>query len=102
MLKRDHMEDLLWWLFVGSKGGINRVRIINLLHEKPHNAYNISEILELNYKTVRHHLKLLEDHNVIATPPGVKYGAVYFLSEEMKENFESFKNIQKNVRKRGK
>jgi hypothetical protein len=39
---------------------------------------------------------------VIATPPGVKYGAVYFLSEEMKENFESFKNIQKNVRKRGK
>ncbi|MTK10657.1 MAG: winged helix-turn-helix transcriptional regulator [Clostridiaceae bacterium] len=94
------MKDLLWWLFIGSKGGINRVKIIELLHNEPYNAYNISEILELNYKTVRHHLRLLEEHNVIVTPPGVRYGAIYFLSEDMKENYELFETIQKNIKQR--
>ena len=95
------MKDLLWWLCIGSKGGINRVKIINLLQDNPYNAYNISKILELNYKTVRHHLKLLSEHNVVVTPPGVKYGAVYFLSEDMKENYELFEKIQENVTKIG-
>jgi DNA-binding transcriptional ArsR family regulator len=95
----DPMKDLLWWLCVGSKGGINRVRIIDLLHKSPYNAYNISEILELNYKTVRHHLKLLEEHRIVVTPPGVNYGAVYFLSEEMKGNFVLFEKIHENVKK---
>jgi DNA-binding transcriptional ArsR family regulator len=93
------MKDLLWWLCVGSKGGINRGRIIELLQKNPYNAYNISEILELNYKTVRHHLKLLEEHKIVVTPPGVKYGAVYFLSEEMKENMELFEKFHGNVKK---
>ena len=91
------MEDFLWWLFVGSRGGINRARIIDLLQKDPYNAYNISEILELNYKTVKHHLKLLEDHNVIVTPSKAKYGALYFLSKEMKANFQLFERIQENV-----
>ncbi len=88
------MEDLMFWLFVGSKGGINRVRIVNLLNINPYNAYNIAEILELNYKTVRHHLKLLEAHNIIEIRSGVNYGALYFLSEGMKENYELFEKIQ--------
>lgn len=95
------MEDLMFWLFVGSKGRINRVRIVNLLDNNPYNAYNIAEILELNYKTVRHHLKLLEEHNIIATPSSVKYGALYFLSEEMKENYELFEKIKEKVTNRG-
>lgn len=95
------MNDLFYYLFIGSKGGINRVKIVNLLQKCPYNAKNISDKLELNYKTVRHHLKLLEEHNIITTPPGVRYGAVYFLTEEMKNNYELFEKIQEKIDQRG-
>ncbi len=90
------MNDLFYWLFVGSKGSTNRVKIVKLLYENPYNAKNISDKLELNYKTVRHHLKLLEDYDIVATPPGVRYGLLYFLTEEMKENYKLFMKIQEN------
>ncbi len=93
------MNDLFYWLFIGSKGGINRVKIVKLLKENPYNAKNISDKLGLNYKTIRHHLKLLEEHDIVITPPGVRYGAVYFLTEEMKENYEMFEKIQENISK---
>jgi DNA-binding transcriptional ArsR family regulator len=57
---------------------------------------NFSDKLELNYKTVKHHLKLLGEHDIVTTPPGVRYGAVYFLTEEMKENYELFEKILEN------
>ena len=59
------MRKLLWWLIAGSVGGPNRGRIIMKLHEKPKNAHQISEELNLNYKTVRHHLKILEENKII-------------------------------------
>ncbi len=92
------MNDLFYWLFIGSRGGTNRVKIVRLLHENPHNAKNISDILDLNYKTVRHHLKLLERYDIVTTPPGVRYGALYFLTEEMKENYILFEKIQEKSR----
>jgi len=90
------MNDLFYWLFIGTKGGINRIKIVKLLYENPYNAKNISDKLELNYKTVKHHLKLLGEHDIVTTPPGVRYGAVYFLTEEMKENYELFEKILEN------
>ena len=92
------METLLWWLFKGSKGGFNRVRIMDLLKTEPYNAYNLSEILELNYKTVRYHLKLLEEYNIIAKPVDNKYGAVYSLTEDMKDHIELFEEIKENLK----
>jgi DNA-binding transcriptional ArsR family regulator len=90
------MNDLFYWLFIGSRGSINRIKIVSLLHEKPCNAKNISDKLDLNYKTIKHHLKLLKEHKIITSPPGVRYGALYFLTEEMKENYELFEKIREN------
>jgi DNA-binding transcriptional ArsR family regulator len=90
------MNDLFYWLFIGTKGSINRVKIVKLLYKNPYNAKNISDKLELNYKTVRHHLRVLEEHSIVVTPPGVRYGALYFLTGEMKENYELFEKIQKS------
>jgi len=88
------MKKILWWLIAGTKGGINRARI---MHERPYNAHKLAEKLELDYKTVRHHIKVLEDNNVI-TATGEKYGTMYFLSSQMEENYELFQQIWSEIK----
>ncbi len=91
------MNRLLWYLIAGTKGGFNRARIIKCLQERPYNANQIAEKLNLDYKTVRHHIKVLEDNNLIISSGG-KYGAVYFLSSDLEKNLEVFEEIWKSIR----
>lgn len=93
------MKKLLWWLIAGMKGGINRARIIKMLHERPYNANQLSEELNLDYKTVRHHIKVLEQNNIIRST-GEKYGKMYFLSDEMEESYDIFNEIWKQIGKK--
>jgi len=83
----------LWYLIAGTKGGETRGRIIDLLNKKPSNANKIAEILKLDYKTIRHHLEVLEKNNVITAVNKGNYGAVYFLSEFMEQNLIIFNEI---------
>ena len=87
------MKNLLWYLVAGTKGGETRGKIIDLIRKKPSNANKIAEILKLDYKTVRHHLDVLEKNNIIAAINKGKYGAVYFLSEFMQANIQIFNEI---------
>ena len=87
------MKNLIWYLIAGTKGGETRGKIIELLKEKPSNANKIAEILKLDYKTVRHHLEVLEKNNTITAINKGKYGAVYFLSEIMEQNLNVFGEI---------
>ena len=50
-------------------------------------------MLNLDYKTVRHHLKVLEKNGIITAVNKGNYGAVYFISEIMKANFNIFNEI---------
>jgi len=70
---------------------VNRARIIRALKERPSNANQLTELLGLDYKTVRHHLKVLRDNKII-TAAGDRYGTVYFLSSYMEEDYEVFKD----------
>jgi DNA-binding transcriptional ArsR family regulator len=90
------VKQILWWLIAGSKGGINRARIILALNKRPYNANQLTQMFSLDYKTVRHHLDVLRKHHVI-TATGEEYGTMYFLSESMKTNFEDFLEIWKQV-----
>lgn len=87
------MKNLLWYLIAGTKGGETRGRIIDFLKEKPSNANRIAEMLKLDYKTIRHHLEVLEKNNAITPINKGNYGAVYFLSEDMKANYRLFEEI---------
>ena len=87
------MKNLLWYLVAGTKGGETRGRIIDLLNKKPSNANKIAEILELDYKTVRHHLEVLEKNNIIIAVNKGKYGAVYFISNSMEQLWNDFQSI---------
>jgi len=86
------MEKALWYLIAGTRGGENRARIIELLDEQPRNANQIAEELDLDYNTVRHHLDMLRDHDVIETG-GEEYGKLYFLSDRFDYHRDTFEGI---------
>ena len=90
------MKQVLWWLIAGSKGGINRARIIIALHKRPYNANQLTQMLSLDYKTVRHHLDVLKKHNII-TQVGEGYGTMYFLSEGLNKKYDEFIEIWRQI-----
>ena len=85
---------LLGWLIVGTRGGLSRAKIIETLKETPQNANQLANLLELDYRTIRHHLGVLEKNRMI-TSAGEGYGITYFLSPAMEENYALFEEILK-------
>jgi len=81
------MRQVLWWLIGGSRGGRNRLRILRTLETRPMNTNQLSEALDLNYKTVEHHLDVLEENDIVTTEGG-DYGKLYFLSERLQRNMD--------------
>ena len=56
---------LLRYLFVGSRGSENRIRIIDLLKKKPHNINQLAEVLGVDNKGVQHHIGVLGKDNIV-------------------------------------
>ena len=86
------VKRLLYWILVGSAGGFNRGRILQELIKTPRNANELATILQLDYKTIRHHLEVLEKNHLI-TAMKIGYGGVYFPSDLLEENMHLFKEI---------
>ena len=94
------MKRVLWYLIAGSRGGTNRARIIKALHDRPYNVNQLSLELDLDYKTIQHHIKVLEDHNILVNSgEEKKYGAMIFLSNRMEENYTIFLEILSKMKK---
>ncbi len=92
------VRRLLWYLFAGSKGARNRIRIIELLRERPLNINQLSDSIGLDYKGVQHHISVLEKNNLLAKG-GEKYGVLYFISEYLEHNIEAYEEIKSKVSK---
>jgi predicted transcriptional regulator len=90
---------LLWFLFAGTRGGDNRIKILDLLIKKPLNINKISEDLQLDYKTIQHHIRILEKNNLV-TKVGDKYGILYFISNYMEKNIDSYYSIKNKLKAR--
>jgi DNA-binding transcriptional ArsR family regulator len=86
------MRQVLWWLIGGSRGGRNRLRIVRTLEDRPMNTNQLSKALDLNYKTVQHHLEVLEE-NAVVTTEGDDYGQMYFLSDRMLNNLDILEEV---------
>lgn len=90
----DAYRSLLWYLLVGTRGGPNRNRILNELAENPKNAHRLAESLSLDYRTVRHHLLLLEKNGLVTRPVGDAYGAPYELSPHVALHFDVIEEVR--------
>ncbi len=98
MANDPNSKRLLWFLFACSRGGLNRLKIVSILKEKPLNANQLAKELGLDYKAIRHHIKVLEKNNII-TKAGEKYGVTYFISTFLEVNMESFDEIVQKLEK---
>ncbi len=93
------LKYLLGWLIAGTRGGPTRAKIILALKESPQNANQLATMLKMDYKTMRHHLEVLEKNKII-TSVGDRYGATYFLSQMMEDNYILFEEIVKKIGKK--
>ena len=93
------LKYLLGWLIAGTRGGPTRAKIILALKESPQNANQLATLLKMDYKTMRHHLEVLEKNKII-TSVGDRYGATYFLSQMMEDNYILFEEIVKKIGKK--
>lgn len=90
------MEAVLWYVFTGTRGGKNRLRILKAVDERPRNANQLAEDLNLDYKTIRHHLDVLADNDVVRDS-GDDYGAVYLPTQRVRQNWETVEQILENA-----
>jgi DNA-binding transcriptional ArsR family regulator len=86
------IEKVMWWLLANSLGGESRAKILLELLSSPQNANNLSKTLNLDYKTIRYHLGVLEENGLL-TSVGKEYGKTYFPSDEFDQGKECFDGI---------
>lgn len=94
------LDRRLWYLIAGTRGGINRARILWSLRNRPHNANDLAGFLGLDYKTVRHHLDILRENDCVMTLGNEGYGMLYALSPHLQTHFEEFLDVWRHMESR--
>lgn len=90
------MEAVLWYVLTGTRGGPNRVRLLRAVDERPRNANQFAEDLELDYTTIRHHLDVLMDNGMVEKSGG-DYGAVYLTTDQVDHHWDTVETIIEQV-----
>lgn len=98
MANDPQARRLLWFVFAGSRGGLNRLRIISTLKDKPMNTNQLANELGLDYKAIQHHINVLEKNNLISKE-GEKYGVTFFVSTFLEVNMDTFDEIANKLDK---
>ena len=57
-----------------------RAKILLLLRDRPMNPNQLANEIGVNYRTIRHHLRVLEEHGLVKRLGG-SYGTPYVLSD---------------------
>jgi len=92
MEEDPELRRTLWFLLGGKRGGENRARIIWSLRMKPSNINQLATELDLQYKAVQHHIRILVGSSILA-PSGQGYGAVYLFTQWFEHHFQQFEQI---------
>ena len=96
------LKYMLGWLIAGTRGGVTRAKIINALREAPRNANQLATLIDMDYRTIRHHLNILQKNKLITSAGGERYGTTYFLSVVLEENYTLFEEISNKIWKKQK
>ena len=84
--KSNKQNKLLCYLIEGTRGGKTRALILRHLTEKSYNANQLAKALNMDYKTIRHHLEVLVKNGMI-TKNHDGYSDLYFISKIIESDF---------------
>lgn len=87
--KSNKLRKLMCYLIEGERGGRTRALILRKLADKPYNANQLAKILDMDYKTIRHHLDVLIKNGIIEKKKSEKYSH-YYLSEPVEANIMDY------------
>lgn len=90
------MEKVLWYLFAGSSGGKTRAKVVRALAEQPQNANQLSDALGVDYNTIRYHLDILVDNDIVERGEE-SYGTLYFLTDDFQAHRDQFDAILSKI-----
>lgn len=83
------LRRLLWYLLGGTRGGENRARIIHELHERPCNLNQLALRLNLEYRSIQHHIEILRKNSMVVSQ-GERYGMTYFIAPWLESHYDTF------------
>ena len=87
MIHTCPMYARIRWLLVESRGGPIRSKILLLLRNRPTNINRIAREINMDYKTIKHHLDLLEKNGLVKRL-GLRYGDVYFIDDNTYKHWD--------------
>jgi len=100
LYSEKYLKRLLWYLFAGTRGGPSRAEIIRAIQNQPSNANQLAQILRVDYKTIQHHVRVLEENGLIVPSDKGTYGAVLFLAPKMEEALPILDEIWSKIGRR--
>lgn len=80
---------LLSYLIEGTRGGKTRASILKHLIDRSYNAHQLAKALNMDYKTIRHHLGVLIKNGIIAKGSDGNTD-LYYLSKRMESDLNEF------------
>jgi len=92
----NHMNQVFSSVFTGMGGRYTRMRIICAITENPMNMLQLSKKLELDYKTIKHSIKVLETNNLIIRD-GEGYGDTFFPSDKISLHLPTLYSVIRKV-----
>lgn len=91
--KLRYINNDMTRLLLGRKGGRTTIRIIDQILIRPYNMNQLSELLKLDYNTVKYHINLILKLDLVEND-GSEYGTLYFPSKKLINNLNEYEQIK--------
>ena len=89
-----NINKLFYQLFKADNGENGRVNIMKALLEAPMNLNQLAKKLDVNYRTVKHHVDILVKEEMLSVEKRRgRYGSLYFPSNLFKSHIKLFYDI---------
>ncbi|HEX7574865.1 MAG TPA: PAS domain S-box protein, partial [Candidatus Methanoperedens sp.] len=85
--KSSKQQKLLHYLLQSTRGGKTRALILKHLSDKSYNANQLATALNMDYKTIKHHLNVLIKNGIVGKSSD-GYSDLYFISNNIDLNLK--------------
>jgi predicted transcriptional regulator len=85
-------RHLMWYTFAGTSGGMERIKIMGLLRERPYNTKQLCMKLDMELSDLIHHIDILAENRFIELG-GKKGDSMFFVSDMFENEMATFEEI---------